>query len=198
MVGDGFHGVDEYGEGQAPTPSDSPDDIPTNPNVGTDDPDDDSLDETPEPEETPVPQASDEDCEPVLEWAESTIAQFDALNAAYEVIAPALTGEELNADAIRDAADAIEDAANEQADIDTPELAEDANDALIAVFDDSVGTLNDLADAVEADDTEAIDAAVEAFFTIGTEEGPGSLSQSFDDLSEACPAIENIGEEDEA
>ena len=185
----------EYGEGRAPAPSTSSDDIPTNPNVGTNGTDD--PDETPEPEETPVPQASDEDCEPVIEWAEATIVQFDALNAAYDVIGPALTGEDLDADAIRDAADAISDAAADQEDLDTPDLAEDANDALIAVFDEAAEALNDLADAVEADDTEAIDAAVEAFFTVGTEEGPGSLNQSFDDLSEACPAIEEIGEEDE-
>ena len=187
----------EYGEGQAPTPSDSSDDIPTNSNVGTDNSDDTDLDETPEPEETPVPQASDEECEPVLEWGEATIVQFEALNLAYDAIAPALSGEDLDADALRDAADALEDAAAEQEDIDTPELAEDANDALIAVFDEAVTTLNDLADAVEAGDDDAIDAAVEAFLNIGTEEGPGSVNQTFDDLSEACPALENIGDDAE-
>lgn len=187
----------EYGDQQAPAPSDSPDDIPVNPNPGTTGSDDDDPAETPEPDETPVPQASDEECEPVLEWGEATIIQIEALNIAYEAVIPGLTGEALDVDAVRDAADTVADAADEQADIDTPDLAEDANDALIALLDEAASALDDIADAVEAGDDAAIDAAVEAFFEIGTDEGPGSINQTFEDLSEACPALDELGDEED-
>jgi hypothetical protein len=184
----------EYSKDQAPTPSGSTDTIPTNPNTGDDDTPD--VDETPEVDETPVPQASDEECEPVLEWGQSTIQNFDALNAAYEVIAPALSGEELDSAALRDAADAINEAGDDQDAIDTPELAEDAQEALITLLDDAAETLNDLADAVDAGDDTAASDLVDEFFSLGTDDGPGSLNQTFDDLAEACPALEEIGDDE--
>ena len=144
-------------------------------------------------EETPVPQASDEECEPVLEWGESTIQNVDALNAAYEVVSPGLSGDELDSAALRDAADAINEAGDDQDAIDTPELAEGAQEAFITLLDDAAETLNDLADAVDAGDDTAVSDLVDEFFSLGTEDGPGSLNQTFNDLAEACPALEEIG-----
>jgi hypothetical protein len=173
----------EYGEDRAPVPSGTP--VSNLPNNGSD--------ETPEADKTPVTTSS-ADCEGVIEWAEASVDNVTDWSNAFEAVAPAFSGEAVDPDAVRDAADKVDQAASDQEDLDAPEIAEDANDALVAVFQQSADILREIADAAEAGDDAAVSENVQKLFEVGTAEGT-SLDETFTALSEACPEVENVGDE---
>jgi hypothetical protein len=167
----------EYGEGQAPQPSGTPVAVPTRPSIGTED-------------KTPVSSA---DCDGVIEWAEASLPNITAWSGSFEAIGGAFTGEAVDADAVRDAADDLVALAEDQADIDAPEIAQAANDVLVESFQQSAEALYDLADAAEANDTAGITAAATNLTQIASGEGEGSLTTIFDELTKACPELESVG-----
>jgi hypothetical protein len=161
----------EYGEDQAPTPSDTP---PTVPNRQSDE------------DETPVSSA---DCDGVLEWAEATLPNIETWTEAFSL---AFSTEDIAPDTVREAAESLNDAADVQVDIDTPEIAQAANDAFIDVLEQTAEILNDIADAAEAGDDARVTAAIAELTNVGTGEGEGSLTETFDELTAACPDIESV------
>jgi hypothetical protein len=84
-------------------------------------------------------------------------------------------------------------AASTQDDLDTPELAQDANDALVTVLEQSADAFREIADAAEAGDDAAVAAGVQTLMEIGTTEEGVSLDDAFSALSDACPEIDNVG-----
>lgn len=175
----------EYGDGQAPQPSGTPAALPTRPSIGTED-------ETPKADETPVSSA---DCDGVIEWAEASLPNITTWSESFEAIGGVFSGEDVDAGAVRDAADNLVEIAEDQADIDAPEIAQAANDVLVETFEQSAEALYELADAAEANDTAGIAAAAAKLTQIGSGDGDGSLTEIFDALTEACPEIESVGEE---
>ncbi len=137
--------------------------------------------------------ASSPECEEVVTWGEDSVENITAWAEIFGTLAPALSGGELEPDVIRDAADQMADIAEAQKDLDAPELAEDANDLVIALFEDSVGPINDLADAIESGDATEIEDAVAQVGSLGSEEYLGPLDEALTGLTSTCPALESIG-----
>lgn len=164
----------EYGESQAPKPSGTP--AATIPDIGA--------------EKTPV-TASSAECQDVLTWAQASIENINTWTDSFETVSGAFSGEDIDPDAVRDAADAIDEAADNQEEIDTPELAQDANDALVSTLRQSADILRDIADAAEAGDDAAVQAAVQELILLITDEG-SEINTTFTALSEACPELDDI------
>lgn len=172
----------EYGEGQAPQPSGTPAAVPTRPSLGTE--------VTPAADKTPVSSA---DCDGVVEWAQASLTNITTWSDAFTAVGEVFSGGNVDPQSARDAADKVTQAAKDQADLDVPDIAKDANDALIDAFNQSADALNELADAAEANDTAGMLAAAQKITAIGTSASDGDLNNLFDELSKACPELENIG-----
>ena len=122
------------------------------------------------------------ECVGVKAWSDTTQQNLDILNQFEDVdsLADVEPGE------LRDAADQLRDTADEQANLDTPEIAQEANDAVIDMlnafadlFDEAADRLDDGDDPadIEADfeNNETFNTSFETFFT------------AFTELSTACP-----------
>jgi Domain of unknown function (DUF4352) len=145
-------------------------------------------------EETPV--AVTPGCEGVLEWAESSIPLILAWSEAYFTVADFVdSGNGLSPADARDAADAAAGLAAAQEEIDVPDIAQDGQDALISVFEQTATGLDDLATALENGDDAGIDAARSNLAAIATAvDDGGEFDKPFTVLEEQCPEIDTVGE----
>lgn len=137
--------------------------------------------------------ASSPECEEVITWGEDSVENITAWAEIFGTLAPVLSGQDIDPEVVRDAADQMADIAAAQKDLDAPELAQDANELVIALFEDSVGPINDLADAIESGDATEIEDAVAQVAVLGSEEYLGPLDEVLTSLTTTCPALENIG-----
>lgn len=175
----------EYGEGQAPKPSGTPSaggGLGRTPNA----------DVTPEAGETPSAVANTPGCEGVLEWGQATAANVAAWTEAFSGISGVFSGDTVDPQAARDAADAVAGLADKQAAVDTPEIAQDAQDAAVQLFDETAQLLDDLATAIEDGDAAATAAAVKDFTDYFSGGQSDALSAPFDALAKACPELDSI------
>jgi hypothetical protein len=172
----------EYGDTRAPKPTGTP--PASRPNPGTDQQGGD---------ETPAANVTTPGCEGVVDWAETSLPNINAWSESFISVSGALTGDEIDAQTARDAADSIRDLADAQDAIEAPDIAQDANDQLVELFDQSATAIDDLADAIEAGDDAGIAAATADLTTISNSlNDGGEMATIFDELSTACPEIESV------
>lgn len=182
----------EYGDAQAPAPTgDMPDFPAVDPGTdpGTSDPG------TDEPG-TDEPVTVTEGCEGVIEWGTATIATLGESFGVFDFVSGIESGDfsSLDAAEVRTGAETMAGAAETQGNIDTPEVAQDAQDALIAFYTDGASKLEALADAIEGGDEAEISAAGAAFMDVMAAFDEGSdLANTFDALTEACPELDSVG-----
>lgn len=169
--------VAEYGEGQAPRPSDNlPPPVRPTEESGTDE------------DETPVATGGPE-CEGALEWGEATVENVNAWTESLGSIGEAFSGGTPDPDAVRDAADASRDAADTQDGLDVPAIAEDANGKLVELFEETANGLDDLADAIESGDQVAQAEAVDAIVQMVAGEAVEELTPMLEGLADTCPEL---------
>jgi hypothetical protein len=110
---------------------------------GTDEPID--SDETPEADETPVEVSAE--CAELSDWAEGTTENLAVFEESE--ILQAESPADLTPSDLRDAAVEIREAAEAQGELDVPELAGDANDAVVTFLETFAEVLEEGADEVE-------------------------------------------------
>lgn len=137
------------------------------------------------PTPTPEPTA-DPACEEAVAWSNALEESMPDISGAFDVIGKATGGEQVEPQAIRDAAEQIRQAAQALADAEKPEIAQAAADQVVQVFRDVADQIDALADAVETGDQAAIQAAsdeISRLFFEALSTGP------YADLVARCPAM---------
>jgi hypothetical protein len=145
-------------------------------------------------EETPEPTVATGDtgdtggeetgeCVGVTDWGTATSENASFIN---EIFADTESIADVEPDELRDAADQMRDAAEEQENIETPEIAQDLNDAVVKMLNVYADLFEDAADRLDdGDDPADIEADLSenpAFGNVITD-----LFSEVLDLGEACP-----------
>ena len=148
---------------------------------GTDEPVEVDADEA-----TPEPSA---ECAELTDWAEGTSENVSVLEESeiFQADSPA----DLTPSDLRDAADELREAADAQGELDVPELAGDANDAVVTFLETFAEVLEEGADEVEggADPEEVFsDELFAEDSNLG--EAITGLTEAQIELAEACPDLD--------
>ena len=147
-----------------------------------DEPTDEPIEDEPIEDETPV--ALTGDCADLQNWADATGENFATLDEI-----DIFGTDELDADDLREAADTLREAGVVQADIDTPEIAQDGQDAIIVLIEAYADLLEQGADDLD----DGVDSS-ELFATSFTE-GPfvdafTEFTAVATELQAACPDVD--------
>ncbi|MDQ2682094.1 MAG: DUF4352 domain-containing protein [Chloroflexota bacterium] len=145
-------------------------------------------DETPvDGDETPEVAGGEEsaECQGVADWVAAVNSTFDAMDDELDFLDGELS--ETNPEEIRAGADAIGDIREEIEAIETPEIAQDAHDAVVNLLVEFEALFNDVADRLE----DGEDAA-EIEESLSDPSGPffdafNSTYEAVDALTQACP-----------
>lgn len=111
-----------------------------------------SGDDTPEATEDTGSTGGTEtgDCVGVSDWAKAT---EEVLAPISDVLNGSDSLNDVNPDDLRDAANQMRDAADAQADVETPEIAQGANDAIVDMLNGFAGFYDDIADRLDKGDS---------------------------------------------
>lgn len=118
---------------------------------GTETEDDAGDTETEDGEDVAALDLSEEECADVTAWAEESRTRFESLELGFEVL---VSDDEPDPAALRDVADELNDVADEQAEADVPDVAQEANDAVVALLTGFADAIDEYADAIEAGDVD--------------------------------------------
>jgi hypothetical protein len=140
---------------------------------------------TPEDGESTPPRPSDggEGCDAILPWFETTSDQIADIEVLAEFLLGVESVEDLDAEQLRAAAEALAGLADEQRAVDLPEEAVEARDAIADAMEAIGETVTAVADAVDAADIDAFEEAL------------SDLDAALDDLRAAQADAEELAAE---
>jgi hypothetical protein len=99
---------------------------------------------------------------------------------------------DLDAATLRQAADRVNEIAEEQDAADPPTAGVALNDALVTAYEGIGASLGDLADAVEAQDSAAVQTAITALSAASDVFIGDEFTKLADDLLSACPDLNSV------
>jgi hypothetical protein len=144
--------------------------------------------------EATAPAGNPEACAGVVEWYTALLAEMGTVGDVFTVIGDITddSGTIPDADTLRDYADRLDASAKNVRGLDHPEIGDAINTLVRATLGDLADGLNDLADAVEANDQAGIDSAKEDLTNALSDFFAGADAQS--QLETTCPEITSVGE----
>jgi hypothetical protein len=134
------------------------------------------------PTPTPVP-TPDPACAEVDAWLAQAAALFAPAAPVFELVSQVDNDQPVEPQALRDGADQVRELTGQLDDLDTPEIAQDANEQYKTFFAQLADDLDALADAVEGGDATAIQAAVDAIYGVFGSSEEDAIAE----LSARCP-----------
>lgn len=179
----------EYGAGKAPKPSKTPRANPPRPSP---------TDEGPVPgQETPTPGASTGQvtpgCEGVIDWATATVTNLTTWSGIISGdLSGISSGGKVDLATAQKAEQDISDLADNQAGLDTPDVAADAQRLVQSLFDDTDAALSDLVTATKANNTAGIAKAVADLTQIASRLNGDEFNNTLIALTTACPELNNV------
>jgi hypothetical protein len=119
-------------------------------------------------------------------WSDSIECRIPDASAAFDIGARATSGETVDAQEFRAAANQIRDAAEALSNRGAPDIAAPAQDQVGGVFNSVADLIDSIADAVESGDTAAVQTASDEIGRLLFDELSGS---SFGELLARCPIL---------